>query len=90
MFREKFNGILCRSYMVPSYTFDNVKGKFPIGFFVWRLDAATVFKECQLDVYDAKGGLCGTKHVSSPKMINERVCFFTPSMSISSPARNMI
>ena len=65
MFREKFNGILCRSYMVPSYTFDNVKGKFPIGFFVWRLDAATVFKECQLDVYDAKGGLCGTKHVSS-------------------------
>lgn len=64
-FRGKFTGNLCRSFMVPSYTFDNVKGKFPIGFFVWRLDDKTVFKECQLDVYDAKGAFRGKKNISS-------------------------
>ena len=36
-FRRAFRARLCRSFLVPADTFDNVKGKFPIGFFVWRL-----------------------------------------------------
>ena len=36
-FREKFRGTVCRTFVVPADTFDNVKSKFPIGFFVWRL-----------------------------------------------------
>ncbi len=36
-FRKAFRGILEESFIVPADTFDNVKGKFPIGFFVWRL-----------------------------------------------------
>ena len=36
-FRELFRAELVKCFMVPADTFDNVKGKFPIGFFVWRL-----------------------------------------------------
>ena len=37
VFREAFWGILEKCFIVPADTFDNVKGQFPIGFFVWRL-----------------------------------------------------
>ena len=36
-FREAFHGTLEKCFIVPADTFDNVKGQFPIGFFVWRL-----------------------------------------------------
>ncbi len=36
-FRESFNATLEKCFVVPADTFDNVKGEFPIGFFVWRL-----------------------------------------------------
>jgi hypothetical protein len=36
-FRAAFCGSLERCFIVPADTFDNVKGRFPIGFFVWRL-----------------------------------------------------
>ena len=36
-FRKAFRGALEKCFIVPADTFDNVKGKFPIGFFVWRL-----------------------------------------------------
>gem|GEM_PF-37010 len=34
-FREIFRAELQKAFIVPSYTFDNVKGQFPIGFFIW-------------------------------------------------------
>ena len=36
-FRQAFHGSLKKCFIVPADTFDNVKGDFPIGFFVWRL-----------------------------------------------------
>lgn len=36
-FRQVFRGTLEKCFLVPADTFDNVKGKFPIGFFVWRM-----------------------------------------------------
>jgi len=36
-FRQAFHGKLEKCFIVPADTFDNVKGDFPIGFFVWRL-----------------------------------------------------
>jgi hypothetical protein len=36
-FRQTFHGTLKKCFIVPADTFDNVKGAFPIGFFVWRL-----------------------------------------------------
>ena len=35
-FRKIFCSDLKSLFIVPSYTFDNVKGKFPIGFFIWN------------------------------------------------------
>ncbi len=64
-FRQKFRGRLCKSFLVPASTFDNVKGTFPIGFFVWQMDGRQVFSECEADVYDAKGNPQGTKHIHS-------------------------
>jgi hypothetical protein len=37
LFRQAFHGALARCFITPADTFDNVKGQFPIGFFVWRL-----------------------------------------------------
>ena len=37
-FRQAFRGTLEKCFIVPADTFDNVKGDFPIGFFVWRLE----------------------------------------------------
>ena len=37
MFRTVFHGKIEKCFLVPADTFDNVKGKFPIGFFVWNL-----------------------------------------------------
>ena len=36
-FRRAFRGTLEKCFVVPADTFDNVKGQFPIGFFVWRM-----------------------------------------------------
>lgn len=36
-FREFFKANLEKTFVVPADTFDNVKGQFPVGFFVWRL-----------------------------------------------------
>ena len=33
-FRSAFKDVVARSFLVPDDTFYNVKGKFPIGFFV--------------------------------------------------------
>jgi hypothetical protein len=75
MFRAKFRGRIERCFLVPADTFDNVKGKFPIGFFVWELRGSdtvsphdsegTSVTQCSFvtaDVYDRNGEFSG-KHV---------------------------
>ena len=64
-FRAAFRGSLEKSFIVPADTFDNVKGKFPIGFFVWRLGQGDIFTSTVADVYDRKGELLGTKTLFS-------------------------
>ncbi len=60
-FRNEFRGKLSQCFIVPANTFDNVKGDFPIGFFVWRLNDADVFTEGTADVYDSDGQSIGIK-----------------------------
>ena len=75
MFRAKFRGRIERCFLVPADTFDNVKGKFPIGFFVWELRGSDTVSPCHgegtsvarcpfvtADVYDRNGEFSG-KHV---------------------------
>ena len=60
-FRETFRAKLGRNFLVPADTFDNVKGQFPIGFFIWLLDQKEKFTKTISDVYDAKDNFIGTK-----------------------------
>ncbi len=61
-FRKTFKGALKECFLVPADTFDNVKGKFPIGFFIWQLQDE-VFSSTIADVYDSKGDLLDKKTI---------------------------
>ena len=62
-FREVFRAKLEKLFLVPADTFDNVKGQFPIGFFVWNSNEQAEFNKILADVYDRKG------EIRSPKLI---------------------
>lgn len=55
VYRKHFKPALRSLFIVPANTFDNVKGKFPIGFFVWDTKIKEEFKQVEADVFDAKG-----------------------------------
>lgn len=54
-FRNLFVAKLESLFLTPSYTFDNVDGRFPIGFHIWRTSVQERFSECMADVYNDKG-----------------------------------
>lgn len=64
-FRRIFKAKLDCSFIVPADTFDNVKGKFPIGFLIWKLAEPECFVETYTDVYDRNGNLIEKKYLSS-------------------------
>ncbi len=67
-FRKIFQAKLERLFIVPAATFDNVKGQFPIGFFIWNTqDRAKSFEEIKADVYNTKGDFIGYKHINTEK-----------------------
>ncbi len=68
-YREHFQAKLERLFVVPADTFDNVKGQFPIGFFVWDTSKKEQFTEIQADVYDRMGKLAGIKYLSCSEII---------------------
>ena len=51
-FRDVFQAKLEKIFLVPAETFDNVKGKFPIGFFIWNCRIKEPFSQTVADVYD--------------------------------------
>jgi len=76
VFREQFTAKLEKLFLLPAYTFDNVNGKFPIGFFVWNTTKQEKFKEITADVFDEKGKYLKSKKITSfikGKRINEWV-----------------
>ena len=62
-FRNTFQAKLERLFLVPSNTFDNVKGKFPIGFYIWNCAETETFSSISADVYDAKEALIMQKQI---------------------------
>lgn len=60
-FRQHFRAKLEKVFLVPADTFDNVKGKFPIGFKIWNTNKKDIFKEIEADIYDKKESFIGTK-----------------------------
>lgn len=65
-FRNVFRAKLGRFFLVPADTFDNVKGKFPIGFFIWHTNEKDVFSGIKADVYDRYGEFMGYKGIYAP------------------------
>ena len=70
-FRSSFKAEIKKAFLVPADTFDNVRGKFPIGFVVWDLGQKEEFKETVADVYNAQGFFLQTKRIFavSDKMV---------------------
>jgi hypothetical protein len=64
-FRKFFRAKLEKLFVVPADTFDNVKGDFPIGFFIWNTAKNEVFEKTIVDIYDAKGNFIGTKGIAT-------------------------
>jgi hypothetical protein len=51
--------------MVPAFTFDNVKGNFPISFKIWDTEIKELFTDCHIDVLDENNNLVGSKKIWS-------------------------
>ncbi len=62
-FQKNFNAKLEKIFIVPGYTFDNVKGQFPIGFHIWNTQVKEEFKEIETDIYDNESNFIGVKKI---------------------------
>lgn len=65
IFRNNFKAKLEKIFLTPADTFDNVKGQFPIGFFIWDTNKKENFKCIDADIYDKKENFIGTKSIYS-------------------------
>lgn len=54
-FRKHYCPELVKMFSVPAWTFDNVTGRFPIGFKIWDSKVVVPFSEISSDVYDEEG-----------------------------------
>ena len=64
-FRKQFRAKPGRIFLVPANTFDNVKGQFPIGFFIWHTNLHEDIKGIIADVYDASGNYLQKKFIAN-------------------------
>ncbi|MCV3472352.1 hypothetical protein [Campylobacter sp. CNRCH_2015_0338h] len=66
-FRETFKAKFLKGFLAPSYTFDNVKGKFPIGFLIWDMSQKDELKKVRLDIFNENGNFLGKKNFYNDK-----------------------
>ncbi len=60
-YRKYFLAKLDSIFVVPANSFDNVKGSFPIGFFIWDTKTPNYFTETIADIYNINGEFSGFK-----------------------------
>ncbi len=65
VFRRNFRAKLEKIFIVPAKTFDNVRGKFPIGFFIWNSRKEEVFTKILTDIYNDNSEFIGIKNLCS-------------------------
>ena len=79
-FRNIFRAKLEKLFVVPAKTFDNVKGNFPIGFFIWNTEKK------QTDLFTANAV---HEEERSPLGLSKSACSSTEmSLDISNPCDN--
>lgn len=61
-FRLYFKAEFKKGFIVPANTFDNVKGQFPIGFFIWDLKKNNFIETIKSDIFDSSS-LIGEKKI---------------------------
>jgi len=62
-FRNYFLAKLEKMFVVPADTFDNVKGKFPIGFKIWNTSTKEKFSQITTDIFLPNGDFYGQKDI---------------------------
>ena len=85
-FRAFYRARLEKLFIVPADTFDNVKGQFPIGFFIWNTDEKETFEHIDADIYDKSQTFIGIKNIwayDNIKFINDWVKLFRKTKSES-------
>lgn len=77
-FKEYFKAEYLGGFVVPANTFDNVKGDFPIGFTIWRLNNKDKICQITCDVYDRNSIFIGEKdfYGNLPQSINKWIVKF--------------
>ena len=66
-FRQNFKAKFLKGFAVPSYSFDNVRGDFPIGFLVWNLGDKRDIKKCKVNVFNENNKRIAKKNFYSNK-----------------------
>jgi len=61
--KEHFQAKLENIFLAPADTFDNVKGKFPIGFKIWNTNNKELFRSIIANIYDENANFIGTKGI---------------------------
>ncbi len=76
--REVFLADLKSLFIVPASTFDNVRGEFPIGFFVWDLKDKKAFEKIDAMVFDKIGKELPSKQIIANQLhINSWISKFS-------------
>lgn len=65
LFRSSVKASPKKLFLVPSSTFDNVRGSFPIAFSIWDLDKVKAFTNILADAYDRDGTFLYKKSIYS-------------------------
>ena len=60
-FREHFHSTFLKGFVCPAATFDNVKGKFPIGFIILDLENKKELQKISCDVYNKEATFIAKK-----------------------------
>jgi len=72
-FKEWFHAKYLKGFVVPANSFDNVKGNFPIGFTIWKLDGISNIPDILCQVVESNGNTRGFKvfYSTLPASINK-------------------
>ncbi len=72
-FKEFFLADYVSGFVVPAETFDNVKGKFPIGFTIWDTTVELKIDAITTEIFDKNGNYFGVKNFygNLPEIINK-------------------
>ena len=84
-FREVFQAKLESLFLIPANTFDNVKGQFPIGFFVWNTGANDTFKQITANVYYNTKECIVVKEIIAPTERTQYITSWLTGINGSAP-----